>query len=251
MTRQREIPSIQNRFANQVIMTYPIREGVPKLKVSGAANLNDAYGNVAGVGGKGVIQMFEVQSGASFISPSLRARRLPSIEDTNQGLTRMCFDIDDYTTPVNPLGYIPSDDQTLFIRLNLYSQAASAYLPAGPIMVIPPYDFYTTKGPIFTVTGIAPNLGIGAYPPNIPDVLLPTVMNFLLPSYMSTVSVVNLDDPTTGKPLFFSFHPGMPPTVLYPGQDVTLTGGGAPEMFFASPDGNPPFTVRASAINSA
>lgn len=251
MTRQREIPSVQNRFANQIIMTFPIRKGVAKLKVSGAANINDAYGAVGGVGGSGTLPMFEVQSGATFVSKSLRARRLPFIEDTNRGLTRMCFDIDDFATPVNPAGYIPNDDQTLFIRLSLFNDASNSYMSEGPIMVIPPYDFYTTKGPIFTLTGVAPDLAIGTYPPNIPDVLLPTAMNFLLPSYMSTVSVANLDDPTTGSPLFFSFHPGMPPSVLYPGQDVTLTGGGAPEMFFASPNGNPPFTVRASAINSA
>lgn len=251
MTRQRDIPSIQYRSPNLVVMTFPIRPGVSTLKFSGAANINDAYGAISGVGGSGTIEMFQVQSGTTFVSPSLRARRLPSIEDTNRGLTRICFDPNDYSTPVNPAGYIPNDDQTLYLRLSLYNDATGVWQDEGPIMAVTPYDFFTTKGPVFTATAKAPNLGIGVFPPNIPDVLLPTTMNFLLPAYMSTVSVSNLDDPTTGKPLFFSFHPGMPPTVLYPGQDVTLTGGGAPEMFFASPNGNPWFTVRASAINSA
>jgi hypothetical protein len=36
---------------------------------------------------------------------------------------------------------------------------------------------------------------------------------------------------------------------LRPGESFSLTGGGAPEMFFASDGGTPLFTVRASLVN--
>lgn len=250
MTRQREIPSIQYRSANMVNMVLPIMPGVPKIRVSGAARLNDAYGNVAGVGGGGVLPMFEVQSGATFISPSLRARKLPAVEETNRGLTRMAFDPDDFATPAQPPGtsYLPTDDQSLFLRIELWNPAIGGWNPPGPIMIVPPYDFFTTKEPVFTVTGKAPNMGLAAWPGALPDFLPPTVLNFLVPGYSTTVSLVNLD---SAKALFASFHPGMPPTVILPQGDMGLTGAGVPEFFIASPDANPWFTVRIAVVNSA
>jgi len=231
-------------------MVFPILPGVPKIRVLGAARLNDAYGNVAGVGGGGALPMFEVQSGATFISPSLKSRRLPAVEETNRGLTRMVFDPDDFATPAAAPGttYLPTDDQSLFLRIALWNTSTGDWNPAGPIMIIPPYDFFTTKEPVFTVTGKAPDMGIAAWPGALPDFLPPTVLNFLVPGYSTTVSLVNLD---SAAALFASFHPGMPPTVVLPQGDMGLTGAGVPEFFIASPDANPWFTVRIAVVNSA
>lgn len=148
MTRQREIPSIQYRSPNQINMVFPILPGVPKIRVYGAARLNDAYGNVAGVGGGGVLPMFEVQSGATFISPSLKARKLPAVEETNRGLTRMVFDPDDFATPAQPAGttYLPTDDQSLFIRIALWNPTTGGWNPPGPIMIIPPLRLLHDQG---------------------------------------------------------------------------------------------------------
>lgn len=248
MTRQRDIPSLQYRSPNLVNFTLPIVAGSQKFQVRGASRLNDAYGNVAGVGGFGTVVMFEVESGSTFLSPSIRARRVSTM-DTNRGQSRVIYDPEDYTTPTTMVAsYLPTDDNVAFLRIARYNNSGAAYLPEGPILVVPPYDFQTTKGPVITLTGKAPNLGIGAFPPNIPDTMLGRTMNFLLPAYLSTVSISNLSDTHY---LFFSFHPGMSPTVLAPNQDMTLTGGGSPEMFVASPTGNPWFTIRASVINSA
>lgn len=250
MTRQREIPSIQYRSPNQINMVFPILPGVPKIRVYGAARLNDAYGNVAGVGGGGALPMFEVQSGATYISQSLKARKLPAVEETNRGLTRMVFDPDDFATPAAAPGttYLPTDDQSLFLRIALWNPSTGVWNSPGPIMIVPPYDFFTTKEPVFTVSGKAPNMGIAAWPGALPDFLPPTVLNFLVPGYSTTVSLVNLD---SAKALFASFHPGMPPTVILPQGDMGLTGAGVPEFFIASPDANPWFTVRIAVVNSA
>ena len=249
MTRQREIPSIQYRSQNYINMTFPILAGVQKIRVSGAARLNDAYGNVAGVGGGGAIPMFEVSSGATYSSPSVRARKIP-FEDTNRGVTRMVFDPDDFATPAQAPGtsYLPTDDQSLFIRIETWNPVSGSWNPPGPIMIIPPYDFFTTKEPVFTVTGYAPDMALGAWPAGLPDFMPPTTMNFLLPAYSTTVSVGNLD---AGKVLFTAFHPGMPPTVILPEMDMGLTGAGIPEFFVGCPDGNIWFTVRIAVVNSA
>lgn len=251
MTRQREIPSLQYRSPNLVNMTLTNLQGYSKFRVNGASRLNDAYGNVAGVGGFGTINMFEVQMGGSFTSKGLQLRRLPGVEESSRNLTKMAFDPDEFTTPMTAIAtYLPTDDNVLFVRAQLFNDSLGAYIPEGPILVIPPYDFASTRSPVFTLTAKAPNLGIGAFPPNLPDVLLPTAMNFKLPAYTSTISIANLDPVAGGIPLFFSCHPGMPPTVVQPQQDVTLTGGGVPELFIAAPNGNPWFTIRVAMINS-
>lgn len=254
MTRQREIPSILYRHPNIIHMTYPIQQGVPKIKVVGAARLNDAYGNVAGTAGNGALDMFEVLSGATYLSPSVRARKV-SIEDSNRNVTRMVFDPDDFATPWLPYSgggagtYLPTDDQTMFLRIQLWNPVAAAWNPAGPIIVIPPYDFFTTKAPVFTLTGITPDLNIGAYPAR-PDFLPPTVLNFMLPTYHDTISVENLGA-DGAAPIYLSFHPGVPITVVKGNAEFTLTGAGAPEFFIGCPNANPLFTIRVSCVNSA
>lgn len=254
MTRQREIPSILYRQPNLVNMTFPVLPGISKIKVAGAARLNDAYGNVAGVAGNGTVDMFEVLSGATYMSPSVRARKV-SLEDTNRGVTRMVFDLDDFATPWKPFSgmgagsYLSTDDQSICLRLSTWNPVASAWNPEGPIIIIPPYDFFTTKAPVFTLVGTAPNLNIGAFPA-MPDFLPPTVMNFMLPAYHDTISFENLDA-AGGVPVYVSFHPGVPITVVKADREVLLTGSGAPEFFVAAPNGNPKFTVRISCVNSA
>ncbi len=249
MTRQREIPSIQYRSPNMINMTFPM-DAAPKIRVAGAARLVDAYGAVAGVGGGGTLPMFDVLSGMSYLSPSIRSRRMPAVEETSRGLTRMVFDPDDFSTAAAVPGgpYLPTDDQTLFLRMQIWDVATATYLPEGPIMIVPPYDFFTTKEPTFTVSGRAPNMALGAWPAAIPDSMMPGTMNFMVPGYSTTVSIANLDP---GKVLFVSFHPGMPPTVILPGKDISMTGSGIPELFFGCPDGNPWFTVRIAVVNSA
>ena len=249
MTRQREVPSLQYRHPNQVNLTLPIREGISRIRVKGAARLNDAYGASGGVGGAGTLTMFEVQSGTSFISPGLRARKIVPTEESNRRLTRMIIDPDDYATPQAPGAYLPTDDCLSFLRVQLYNDATATWLPEGPILVVPSFDFFTTKGPTFTVSGIAPNLGVGAFPPNLPDTLGPGALNFKLPAFNNSISILNLDT-AGGETLLVSFHPGMSPMVVPAATTVSLSGVGVPELFLASPNGNPWFTLQISAVNS-
>jgi len=252
MTRQRDIPSIQYRTPNQINMTLPVRPGIDRFEIRGAARLVDAYGTVAGLTGGGALPMFQITNGGDFRSKGIRMRRLPAIEESSRGLTRMVFDPDDFATPVQVSGttYLPGDDQVLFLRVAAHDQASNTFLPEGPIMIVPSYDFFTTKEPTLTVTGQAPNLAVGAFPPNIPDAMPAESLNFLLPAYSTTVSIKNLEA-AAGQPLFVSFHPGTPPTVLMPGDDISLTGAGIPEFFIGSPNGNAWFSIRMAVVNSA
>lgn len=251
MTRQRDILSVQYRSQGQLNMTLPKAQGVEYYEIRGAGRLNDAYGGISGVTGFGALPMFRVENGGDFRSKVIQQRRLPAVEESGRKLTRMVIDLDEYATPiVVGASYLPSDEVTTFLRAAAYDPVAGKFLPEGPIVVVPPYDFFSTKEPIFTVTAMAPNLNIGAFPPNLPDYLPSTVMNFMLPSYSATISIVNLDAPG-GSALFVSFHPGAPPTVVMPGAEIGLTGAGSPEFFVAAANGNPWFTIRIAVVNSA
>jgi hypothetical protein len=252
MTRQRDIPSIQYRSPGVLNMTLPqVANNIEYYEVRGAARLVDAYGPVAGVPGFGALPMFRVANGGDFRSPAIHAKKL-SIEESNRKLTRMVIDLDDYATPVVVgASYLASDEVTSFLRVAAFDHVTGLFLAEGPIVCVPPYDFFSTKGPIFTVTAKAPNLATGAFPGAVPPDSLPsTVMNFMLPAYTSTISVTNLEA-AGGPALFVSFHPGVPPTVVMPTQEISLTGAGSPEFFVASPSGNPYFTVRCAVVNSA
>jgi len=229
-------------------LTLPKRDGVLRYEFGGAARLNDAYGTFMGTTGFGTVPMFSVENGGEYRSKAVRARKI-TIEESNRGLTRAIIDLDDFATPYNPAaGYIPSDDQTVFLRV--LPILTSGVAVEGPIVCVPSYDFFTTKSPIFTVIAKAPNLGIGAFPAFYPDFLDPGVLNFMVPAYNATVSIKNLDAPG-GFPIFVSFHPGSPPTILQPQDEISLTGVGAPEFFVAAGAGNPLFTVRIAVVNSA
>lgn len=249
MTRQRLVPSVQYRSQHQVVMTLPADLCQPKVRITGAARLNDAYGAVAGVGGAGCLPMFEVQAGGSYVSKGCQNAR-NQLMDTNRGLTRMVFDPDDFATPVQPVGtgYLPGDGQTLFLRVEQWNATTGAWDPPGPIMMVMPYDFFSTKEPVFTVSGQVPDMGLGAWPAGIPDYMPPLSLNFMAPAYSATVSLANLD---STKYLFASFHPGMPPTVIPPHSEFTLTGSGVPEFYLGCPDGNPWFSVRVAVVNGA
>ena len=252
MARGRPVPSLLTRTTNLVSITYPEVPGVPKIRVSGSARLNDAFGPVAGVGGAGATPMFEVASGGSYISPSIRGTRRGILDENVRGRTRAVFNPDDFSTPVVAAGagnYIPTDDQTLFLRIQHYNTGRADWDAPGPILVVPPYDFMTTTAPVFTVTGIAPNMALsGTFPPNLPDFLGEGVMSFMVPGFSCTFSMTNLEA-DGGIPLFFSCAPGMPPSVVKGDREVSLTGAGIPDVYVGAPNGNPWFTLRIAITN--
>lgn len=245
MTRQRDLPSVQYRSINKIQVSCPVANGVDKIRFRGAARLIDAYGSAAGVGGAGTLEMFEVAAGACFRSPAIRANRLGVLDENTRSKTFAIWDPDDYRLPIQPAGtpYLPSDENILYLRLQPHS--GGVYGAEGPIVAIPPYDFFTTSCPVFTCTGQAPNLNIGAFPAQ-PDVLMESALNLLLPAYTATFSLYNCD---AAVPLFFSCAPGMPPSVVWPRSEVTLTGAGAAEVFIAAPNGNPWFSLRVAVVN--
>jgi len=49
--------------------------------------------------------------------------------------------------------------------------------------------------------------------------------------------------------MFISFNPGMSPSILRPGESLTITSGAVGEFFLAGQTGDPLFTIRCSVVN--
>lgn len=214
--------------------------GFDQIQVAGASNVNTAF-NAPKV-------MFELKAGGVFQSPSVETTRTIT-EESRRNNTRFLFDLGDYaTTYVAGQTRIPSDGESLYIRIRGRYKHNGLYSEWGPIIAVPPYDFFTTAHPVFTFTGNAPIL------PEIPDTLGQGCMNVHLPYFSHTINITNVDP---DQELYVSFHPGMNPTVVRPYSEVSLTGGGAPEIFVCcSPTaegggvvGEVRFSVRMAMVN--
>jgi len=214
--------------------------GFDQIQVAGASNVNTAF-NAPKV-------MFELKAGGIFLSPSVETTRTIT-EESRKNNTRFLFDLGDYaTTYVAGETRIPSDGESLYIRIRGKYKHNGLYSEWGPIIAVPPYDFFTTAHPVFTFTGNAPIL------PETPDTLGQGCMNVHLPYFAHTINISNVDP---DQELYVSFHPGMNPTVVRPFSEVSLTGGGAPEIFVCcSPTaddggdvGDVRFSVRMALVN--
>ena len=240
MSRGRLTPSLNYRnksFIDMHISTISLRN-MTGIEVYGASNINDAQSNPA--------FMFTVPYDITFYSESLRRGRKYGAEESHRDQTRFIFTLDDYSTvPIANQTRIPPDDNICFIRVRgVYPDGTfSAF---GPIVAVPPYDFFGVTAPMFTVIGNAPNLNTNGV---IPDVLDAGAMNLHLPYFSQTVNIQNIESAQGGSNLFFSCSAGMSPSILRPGENFTLTSGSVPEFFLAGESGTPTFTIRSSVVN--
>ena len=236
--------NLKTRWPHLVHLTIKGSTQVERYRISASARLVDAYGSSLGVGGAGATSIFEVARDGSFASPGIlasnrRSQILPTGEGTN-GLTTAIYDPDDFATPQVAGNWVPGDDYSSFIRVTEKAVGGGWGLP-GPICIIPTHDFMATPSPVFTVAGVAPNLG------RVPDFLDAGAMRLRAPAYSSNVIIWNLD---AALPLYVSFHRGCPPMVIPPGLGpYFLQNGGAPEFFLASNGGNPAFSMSFTVVN--
>jgi hypothetical protein len=206
------------------------------IEVFIASNLNDAL--------NAPLFAFSVDFDLTFQSPSVRKLQR-QIEEPNLDLTRFIFDLNDYATPFAPqTSRIPTDDEIAYVVLRGASNDGTKY-EFGPITSVCPFDFLSTGNPVFTSSGNAPDMATNGI---IPDVMGEGTLNLHLPYYSQTLNITNLDN-AQGSLLYLSFHPGMSPSVLRPGEVFTLTGAGAPEFFLGGDGGTPLFTIRTSIVN--
>lgn len=216
------IPSVNRRMPNRI--EFLIRNGPSEIlhyQVLAADKLDDAYGPDNGVGGLGAEEMFEFRNRRSFISKGLRESRLANFGNPNRrGLTQAIFDPDEFATDANR---IPFDKQTGFYRIREFDGSTNTYGDLGPIIVVPPPDFFQTTSPILTLTATTPAVPgytAGDYPP-------PEAMNFYVPHHTQRIGIKNLD---LDEPFYVSFGDGIPMREVAPGESIANQAR-VPQMF--------------------
>ena len=212
--------------------------GLDQITVYGASNLNDAYSNP--------VEMFTVPYDRTFRSSFITTSRL-GVEESQRDQTRFVFNLNEYSTTFKAnTPRVPTDDQMLYIRVKGRVKATQEETDFGPVVGVVPYDFFSVTAPVFTCIGNAPNLDTGN---GIPDVLSTGSLNFHLPYFSQTLNIQNLDNPQGGSNMFVTFNPGMSPSILRPGESLTLTSGAVGEFFLSGQSGTPLFTLRCSLVN--
>lgn len=240
MSRGRLLPSLNYRSKNVVDMSVSntILRNITDVEVHGASNLNDAFLNPS--------LMFSVRTGRSFVSKSLRQARIRGQEDTKRDQTRFLFNFDDFAS-VPQVGQTrtPPDSDVAYLRLRgvLSDGSTTAF---GPIVVVPPYDFFGVTVPYFTTIGNVPDLDTNGV---IPDALGAGALNLHLPYFSGTFNIKNFSQAQGGQNIFFSLSAGMSPSMLRPGEELSLTGVSVPEVFVGSDGGTPLFSIRCGIIN--
>lgn len=236
MSRGRLAPSLNARSKGLVDMSLrnDLLRAMDMIEVAGASNVTHAYNAPK--------TLFSVKVGSYFRSVTIKTTKSLA-DEPNRDLTRWVFDPNDYadTLPLDPADTrIPPDTDVLYVRVRGRYRHNQEWSEYGPIICVPPFDFFTTAHPVFTFTGTAPALA------SEPDVMDVGVMNIHLPFFSHTISVSNLDDTDSA---YVSFHPGMNPTIIRPYGEIGLTGGGAPELFIAGAGAEIRFTSRMVLVN--
>lgn len=251
MPRPRDIPSIQYRAENLVNITVPVRPNIGRFQLRAASCLVDAYGGLFGVPGFGTLLIQEEEVNRCWVSKGLLSTRNKLTAENDRNLSRFIYDPDEFATPSNPgvASSLPPDKNVSFVRIRPWNKVTGMYEDEGPITVIAPYDFFVTSAPVFTVSGVVPNLAWG-YPVGVyPDTLdTRGVLSLQLPSFACTLQFFNTAAPA-GKPIYLSFNLGMPPTIIMPGENIQITGSCPPELNIGADGGNPTFTALITVVN--
>lgn len=227
-------PLLIERKPGIVNLAVRTTAGAKSYSFGAALSLNTAFA--------GVTTMFEVPANGSFSSPTLRRSRVNAVQESNRGLTRVQFTPVDYASAT-----IPGDTYTTFVRVQERNSAGNL-LAAGPILVVPPGDFFWTNRRSLVLNGDAPSVagaGFNNYPP-------PGVMRFVLPQFADQLKIMNTGAVNT---LFVSFGQGLqetaiPPTAAgVPVVAVDFWQAGSAELFIRAEGGTTPFTVIAAIVN--
>ena len=237
MLRGKLIPSLNYRSKGVIDFSVPnaVIQNVHTIEVYGASNVDAAF--------TAPRLMFSVRVGKVFLSPTLAATKFKLQEDTKRDSTRIAFSLDDYATAPAPAETkIPPEGDVVYLRLRGLMADGATRTEFGPITAILPYDFLSVSVPVFTCIATAPNLAVVA----VPDTLGQGALNLSLLNYSQTLNLKNLDN---AKSLYYSFAPGMSPSILRAGEEIGLTGVTAPDLYIGGEDADVLFTLRCGIVN--
>lgn len=223
------VPRLTYRFSHLVELVTPQTADVVAYRFGAANTLDVAFA--------GTTAMFTLASGSAYRSKSLRKAGRGLSVYTTRKLTQVSYDPEDYWAPG---GTLPHDANASYLRVE-EQDAAGTFRPAGPILIIPPPNFFTTTRPNLIVAGTAPNVAassIGVPPEG--------AMHFVLPRFADSVSIAN----TGLQNLLVSFNPGLPEFTILNGQTFTLPDAAVSDVFVRGNGATVTFTMSFAIVNA-
>lgn len=217
-------PHLVQRLPGLIEMQVATKPVVATYRFAASNTLNAAFA--------GATTMFDVPAAGSFRSPTLRRTDLGRAEESGMGLTRASVDITDYAS-----GTIGGDTAISFIRL-LEIDHAGTVGPAGPILVVPPAQFFSSAYRTLTLTGTAP--GVNALATALP----PTgAMAISFPAFVDGLTIYNDE---AASSMFVALGAGVPEIEIPAGESLTLANGGT-ALYLRGPSAAVTAAFRLSA----
>jgi len=237
--------------------------GTSAFRVWASKSISDLYGNPAlsNVNGDpdGRKMLFEVKSGAWYISPSLRSRYMGQMAESIRHTTRALFNVQDFWAAVDPQP-LPGDESTLFVALQHVRTATGGPLTAngnpilGPFLVVPPPIFFGHNYPVMTFTATAP-AGTGAVDGQTPlstlDVTQQSTAPLLALVLPTQATSFNITNNSGGSSLIFSFGWGLPFTSLGYGETLNMQGSSFRELIVAGESATVSFGLLATCARES
>ncbi len=196
------------------IVDLAIRNGAVATgyRLSGAMSINAAAA--------GATAMVTVDKGAMYRSPALVRSGANRVEGSNSHLTRIMYAPSDFAAAT-----IPGDGQMVFLTIE-EREPAGTFLAAGPIMCVPPPQFFATGRRSMTLIGNA--VAVAGLANNQPP---PGALRLTLPKYSDNILIESLDTGTSGDAMFISFGSGLQEVQIAAGTTKEFVEPGASEIY--------------------
>lgn len=176
-------PNLYRRTRDCVLLTFNKSPQVTRYRLLAHKNLDDCFTSP--------IAFMEAPAGGITYSPTVRAQNGLVLADVNhKDLTVVGFSMRDFYDPLDPSkNGLPTDDQFMFLCVQVFDSVANDWLAVSPIVLIPDADFFGISQPTLGLQASAPQLTLtsgDAVPPNS------GMLQLFLPGYTRQFGIQNL-----------------------------------------------------------
>jgi hypothetical protein len=222
------VPRLVRRASGLFDLAIKNRPGVIGYRLSAANALDTAY--------TAPTAFLDVRAGDVFSSPTIQRNRAYRMDSSNRGLTRLWLDINDYAS-----ASIPGDDDVCFLRIS--EETSGGFLEPGPILVVPPPDFFETGRRNLMLAGTAPSLASRGN--NLPPA---AALRVFFPKFADELKVYN-EEAVGGNDLYFSLGPGLNEMRVSANSSRGFSEAGANEFLIRGAGGAVSFSISAAIVN--
>ena len=219
-------PRLVERHPGIVDLAIRNRDGIFGYRVKGAVDLNTAY--------SGGSSMITVSRSQTFISRTLRQKKIGVVPESNRGLTRITYDPADFASAT-----IPGDSDIAFLTVE-EEVGGGTFLAEGPVLVVPPPGFFSAGRRNLILNGSAPD--VAALANNLPP---QTAMRIVFPRYVDTL-VIYADGTNAIR---VSFGQGLQEISIPAGQSMSFGEVGTDEIYLCGQGGASAFRLISTMVN--